>query len=116
MRAAILWCARSRIERALMHRDKEDAGIVLDEILGAVAVVDVEIEDGDTRKAVMVERVSCADGDAAQKAETHSRCPLGMVAGGTDGAEGARGLAGQDEIDGAHHRTRGPQRGGERSG
>jgi hypothetical protein len=47
------------------------AGLVPEDVLRAVAVVDVEIDHRDARQAPPFQRMQCADGDVAEEAEAH---------------------------------------------
>ena len=51
----LLGGAGAGIERHLVGRGEEDAGVVPDEVLGAVAVVHVEIDDRDPLQPVDLE-------------------------------------------------------------
>ena len=75
-----------------MDRTEEQAVVVLERRLGAVAVVDVEIDHGDTGEALGLGR-SRGDGDVGEQAETHGTVRLCMMAGRADGGEGAGGRA-----------------------
>jgi len=79
----------------LVHADEEDAGIGFEAGLRAVAVVDIEIDDGDFLEAMFLLEIFGGDGDVGEKAEAHGMVGLGVMAGRTDGGEGA--------LDGAVH-------------
>ena len=55
-----------------MQGDREHAGIVVERRLGAVAVVDVPVDDGDASEAARGAQVVCRDGDVAEQAEPHA--------------------------------------------
>jgi hypothetical protein len=80
--------------REVLHR-----GVALEDVLRAVAVVDVEIEDRDSGKPVRGERLSCACGHAVEKAEAHGALAFGMVAGRAHGAEGVAAIARDHRVD-----------------
>ena len=63
------------------------------DIFRAVAVVDIEIDDGYTLQPVVFERMSGADGNVVEQAETHGPIAFSVVAGRADGAECIFGLA-----------------------
>lgn len=88
------------IPGGLVGAGEEDGGVVVKDVLGAVAVVDVPVHDEDFRCTVFFLGVAGADGDVIEEAEAHALGGAGVVAGGTDGAEGALELAGHDEVHG----------------
>ena len=108
--AALAGVAGAGIERRLVGRDVERVGVVPERGLGAVAVVDVEVEDREPRQLVHVPRLHGADRDIVEQAEAHGLHRLGMVAGRAHGAERGRRLAAQHRIDRGTGRTRRPQR------
>jgi hypothetical protein len=73
----------------------EDVGAALEEVLGAVAVVDVVVEDGDPGGALAAE-VLGGHRHVVEEAEAHGEGALGMVSGRADGGEGRPG--GQREL------------------
>ena len=54
-----------------MQGDEEHRGVVAEDRLGAVPVVDVEVDDRDTGEAELGLRVARRDGDVAEDAEAH---------------------------------------------
>ena len=54
-----------------MKRDREHARVVAEQRLGAVAVMDVEVDDGDALQTELVLRVAGGDRDVAEDAEAH---------------------------------------------
>ena len=82
-----------------MRRGVEQAGIVLEDGLRAVAVMHVEIDHRDPREAVHLARPQRADRDIVEQAEPHRPAGLGMMAGRAHGAERVVGLARDDGID-----------------
>ena len=68
----------------LEGRAQHHARILVERVLGAVAVVHVEIEDRDALEAVRFERVHRADGDVVEDAEAHR-----ALAAWRDGPAGA---------------------------
>ena len=78
--------------------------------LGAVAVMDVEIDHGDALIAVRLARVQRADRDVVEQAEAHGARRLGVVAGRPDGAEGVGDLALGDGVDRGDRSARRAQR------
>ena len=94
--------AAVRVERMLERRHHQHAGIALEDVLGAVAVVDVEVDDRDAFEAVRLEGVRGADGDVVEEAEAHRAAALGVVPGRPHGAERGRALLLQHEVDAEH--------------
>lgn len=85
---------------------EEGAWMIEQDRFGAIAMVDVKVQNGDRFQALM-KSFECADGDGIEVAETHRVIPGGMVAGRSKQAKG--GLAGaglfeslQDTSDAAH--------------
>ena len=81
------------VERVLEARADQHAPVALEDVLGAVAEVHVEIEDGDAVEAVVLERVRGAHRHVVEEAEAHRLRALGVVAGRAHVAERAAHLA-----------------------
>ena len=79
-------------------------GAILEDVHGAVAVVDVEVQNGQT--VHLAQGAHGAQCDAVVQTEAHGGCGLRMVAGWPHGAEGAPLGAGQDFRNRFHHRAR----------
>jgi hypothetical protein len=90
-----------------MHRQKEDTRVVIENILGSVAMMDIEVDHQDTIEAMNFDRMPGSNGYMIQQAEAHGRLLKGMVPGGPNSAEGPLGFAPQDTIDGIDHRPGG---------
>ena len=73
--------AGARVERPLVERDEEDRRVVADDRLGAVAVVDVPVEDRDPPDAELGLRPARRDRDRVEEAEAHRAARLGVVPG-----------------------------------
>src|SRR3546814_7162775 len=86
-----------------------EIGIGLESSLGAVAVMDVEIDHGDAFQAPAVAGMPGADGDVVEQAEAHGLGRLGMMAGRADGAEGVARLTLHHGVDDGTAGTRRPQ-------
>ncbi len=101
---------RARVERPLVEADVEHRRVVVEDGLGAVAVVGVPVEDGHPgrRAAAGVRR---GDGRVVDQAEPHRPRPLGVVPRRAAGAEGAVDLAVDHGVDGRQGGA-GRQRGG----
>ncbi len=66
----------------LVEGDVEDIGAILEGVLGAVAVVSVEIDDGDAGEFMLSDEVFGGDGDVVEEAEAHGMVAFGVVAWG----------------------------------
>ncbi len=75
--------AAVRIERVLEEADHQHALVVGEDVLGAVAVMDVEVDDRDALEAVHVERAARRDGDVVDEAEAHRARARRVMAGRT---------------------------------
>jgi hypothetical protein len=100
-----------RIEGMLEEAGHQHARVVAEGFLGAVAVVDVEVDDGDPLQPVHVERVAGGDGDVVEQAEAHRLVRARMVAGRADRAEGVVDRAGDDVVGGGQRQAGGAQGG-----
>ena len=90
----------------------EHARIALEDVLGAVAVMHVEVDHRHARQSVRGERVRRADRDAVEEAEAHRAPALGVVSRRAHRAERGRALAAHHEVDPHHDRAgRVPRRG-----
>ena len=86
----------------LEDADHQHAVVAGDDVLGAVAVVHVEVDDRHPRQAARVERMARGDGHVVEEAEAHRLVARGMVPGRAHGAERAGGAAGDDVVGGRH--------------
>ena len=68
-------------QRHLVGRGVEHARIVEEDVLRAIAVMHVEIDDGDALGAELALRLARHDGDGVDEAEPHRPLALGVVAG-----------------------------------
>ena len=89
------------IQRALVDARVEDLRGAVEDRLGAVAVVDVPVEDQDPLGAALGDRVGRSDGDVVEQAEAHRPVALGVVARRPQAAEGEAAL-GQQSFGGVH--------------
>src|SRR3974377_396865 len=80
--------ACTRIERVLMRRGIEQPTVGLKSRLGAIAVVNIEIDDRDPGETVGLPRMQSADSDIIEQAEAHRPLRLGMMSGRTHGTKG----------------------------
>ena len=79
--------------------------IVAEDVLGAVAVVYIEIDDCDTLETMDLQRMERADRHVVEQAEAHRTRMLCMVARRTDCAERIVHLATGDQVGRAHRRA-----------
>ena len=84
----------------LMDGEEEDVGVFVEDILGAVAVVDIPIDDEDAIDAPGFAGVPSGDGGVIVDAEAHATGGGGVVSRGADGGEGVADAALDDGIDG----------------
>ena len=95
--------AGAGIERILMRRGVEQIGIGLDDGLRALAVMDVEIDDGHALDAVFRLGMPCPHRDVVEKAEAAGNAGRGMMAGRADRRERRPDLAFHHRLDARHH-------------
>src|SRR6476659_7079131 len=97
--------AGAREQRHLMRTGVENARIGVEDLLRAVAVVDVEIDDRDPLQPVITLRVSRADTDVVEQAEPHGPFGFGVVARRAARDEGVLHLIVEHLVNGLHRRT-----------
>jgi hypothetical protein len=78
----------------LENRGHQDVLVVLENVLGAVAVMHVEVDDRHALDAMRLQRVARRDGDVVEDAKPHRPRAAGVVARGADGAKGGIVLLG----------------------
>ena len=100
---------RAGIERHLVGRGIEDGRVGPDDGLGAVAVVDVPVDDGDAAGAVGALGVAGGDDGVVEEAEAHGPVGLGVVTRRAHGAERVRDEAGHHRVDREHCGAGGPR-------
>ena len=83
--------AASGIERPLVERAEEDAVVVPEDRLRAVAVVDVEVDDRDALEAELALRRARRDRDVVEQAEAHRPVGQRVVARAAGRARSRRG-------------------------
>ena len=94
-----------------MARNEQHIRRCLEYFLRPVAVMDIEIDDGDPPSAVLGLSVAYRHGSMVQQAKTHRRGNAGMVSGRAHGAEGILRRAGEYLVDGEAGRAAAAQRG-----
>ncbi len=78
-RAELVGCASAWIVRKLMHAEKLDRRVIIEDVLGAVAMMYVEIDDEDAVDAVMILGPARGNGGVGEKAEAHAKIAQCMV-------------------------------------
>ena len=89
----------------------QHAHVLLDDVLGAVAVMHVEIDDRHALQSPVLERMPRRNRDVVEEAEAHRACVLGMVAGRTHRAESAGHFLLHHQVGRQHAGSGGAQRG-----
>ncbi len=84
--------------------------VVAEDVLGAVAVVHVEVDDGHALDAVLLERVFRPDRNVVEQAEAHGARARRMMAGRAHRAKGVLGASADHEVGGENGGARGVQR------
>ena len=102
---------RHLVGRAIHHRF-----VGPENLLRAVAVMHVEIDDRGARDAVLLLRVARRDGGVVEQAKAHRPRGLGVMAGRARGDEGVGRLFGQHLVDGEDGAADRAQRRLERAG
>mmetsp|Transcript_6962 Transcript_6962/g.29423 ORF Transcript_6962/g.29423 Transcript_6962/m.29423 type:complete len:668 (+) Transcript_6962:319-2322(+) len=90
------------VERILEQADHQHPVVAGDDVLGAIAVVDIEVHDGHALQAAHVQRMPCRDCHVVEEAKPHALVARGMVARRAHGAEGVVGPAIDDHVGRAH--------------
>ena len=103
--------AMARVEGMLETGAEQDPLVTLKDVLGAVAVVDIKVDDRDPFQAMFSHGMGGTDGDVVEEAKAHGTFALGMVPGRTHAAEGGMVLVAHHQVD-AHHRGPGGTQGG----
>ncbi len=85
-----------------MRGAEQHARIIPEDVLRAIAVMHIPIDDGDALRAVGALGMARGDGNIVEKTEAHGPVLLGMVAGWSHGDKGILGLAAHHGIHRAH--------------
>ena len=91
--------AGAGVMRHLMSRGVHHGRIVPKNVLGAVAVVDVEIHDRDALGAMRFLRVPGGDGGVVEEAEAHRVCDFGVMSGRAGRDKSVANLAAHHLVD-----------------
>ena len=87
------------IERILVETDEQDGRIFLEDLLRAIPVVEVPVENQDAPVAMLLLGVSSRDGNCIEEAKPHCGIGPGMVAGRTNERKGVACLSQSNLID-----------------
>ncbi len=100
----------------LVGRGKEAPRLIPQQVLGAVAVMDIEINDRDALQTVVIQRMYGRDGDGSEQAKAHRRFGFGMVTGWAARDKGGLGISRQHCIHGGTGRANRARGGFKRTG
>ena len=106
------FCGRAcaGIEGELVRAEEEHIGVVIEDVLGAVAVVHVEIHDEHPPHPMLLLRPARGDGHVGKDAEAHAVVDQGVVARRAHQGEAVLRLAPEDRVQQVEQPARGPQR------
>ncbi|MCI0363184.1 MAG: hypothetical protein L0219_04835 [Phycisphaerales bacterium] len=79
-------------EAVLVGTEEENISAVIEGVLGAVAVMDIPVDDEDALKVVVSDGMRGGDGDVVEETKAHGLSGFGVVAWGADEGEGATDL------------------------
>ncbi len=105
--ARLVRCAGAGVERVLVRADEEHVRVLVEDLLGAVAVVHVDVEDDEAFGAERGPGPANGQSHVGEQAEAHGGAGPGVVAGRPDGREAVVRLAFDDGPRDAEH---GPER------
>src|SRR5215475_2307979 len=83
--AALGSSARPGVEGELMRAEKQHAGVVLEGLLGAIAMMHVPIHDQDAFQAIAFLGVTRGNGDVVEQTEAHGTLAFGVMPRGPQG-------------------------------
>ena len=92
-----------------MSAEEEHTAVLIKDVLRAVAVMHVPIDDEHLVRAVFALGVAGADTDAVEQAEAHALIRSGVMAWRAHSAKSVVHLARHDRIHRVHHTTDGAQ-------
>src|SRR6185295_7102517 len=98
--AALARRAGAGVEGELVEARVEDGRVGFEGVLRPVAVVDVEVEDGNTCEIPSAAQMARGDRDLIEQAEAHRAVGLRVVARRACGDESVPPLAAQHAVDG----------------
>jgi hypothetical protein len=76
------------VKRRLEGGAEHDAGKLVEDAFRAIAVVDIEIDDGHLLESMLMHGMRRRYGHIVEKAETHGPVPFGMMTGWPDVTKG----------------------------
>jgi hypothetical protein len=82
-----------------MRTKEQHAGIVLEGMLGTIAMMHVPIHDQNALQAITFLSVTRRNGDIIEQAKSHGTLALGMMSRGPQGHKGASGVTFDNLID-----------------
>ncbi len=82
-----------------MCAEEQDLAVLIENILRAVAVMDIPIDDEHAFGRMFVARISSGDGHVIEQTKAHAYCSAGVVAWRANDAEGILHFARKDGID-----------------
>src|SRR5450830_401158 len=94
--------AAERIELMLKETHHQYPWVMAKCHFGAVTVVHIKIDNGDTLQTMDVDCMTRGNRDVIEQTKTHWRGRCGVMTGRTDGTEGIFQLAGNDRIGSSH--------------
>ena len=94
--------AAVRIQLRLKGRDHQDSLVAGQDVLTAIAVMNIEIDQGNALHAELVEGMAYADCHVVEKAKAHCATAFGMVTGWAHIAEGTPESALPDQFSSQH--------------
>ena len=83
-------------------RAEEDPCVTAENVLGAIAVVNIEVDDGYALEAVNRQGMGCAHGDIVEETKSHGTAAFGVMARRSHRAERLAGLAAHHQIHRMH--------------
>ena len=104
--AALGGRARPGVVRPLVKARIKDRGVVLEEVLGAVPVVDVKVDDRDPLESVDLLEVARGDRCVVDETKAHGSRRLGVVSRRPDKTERVPPLSRDDPVSGEERRAR----------
>ena len=87
------------IERVLENTAHQHLVVALENILGTVTVMNIEVDDRHALKPMHLDRMRSSNSNVVEEAEAHRVGALGMVAGRADRTEGILNFVPHDQVD-----------------
>jgi len=99
--------AAVRVMRMLEKADHQHPIVASNDVLGAIAMVHIEVDDRDTLQSMRCQCMACRDGDVVEEAKAHCRAVRRMVTRWAHRTEGIAHLACHHRVGGGDGRTGG---------